>query len=243
VIFLIVSIVIQVLLIVHVIRTGRNSLWIWAIALLPLAGPIAYLLVEVLPGLRHSRAARRATTAMRNALDPDRNLRQYASEVRISGDVDSRRRLAEELLSKGQFHEAIETYRSALTGLYEQDPPLLLGLARAQFAHEDFAAARATLDRLIAHNPDFKSPDGHLLYARALEGEGNLEKAASEYKVLSDYYPGAEAKVRYGQLLKRQGQHDAARQVLQELLDGAQLAPGHYRKVQREWLELARREL
>jgi hypothetical protein len=49
--------------------------------------------------------------------------------------------------------------------------------------------------------------------------------------------------VRYGQLLKRQGQHDAARQVLQELLDGAQLAPGHYRKVQREWLELARREL
>jgi hypothetical protein len=243
VILLIASIVIQVLLIVHVIRTGRNSLWIWAIALLPLAGPIAYLLVEVLPGLRHSRTARRASTAMRDTLDPDRNLRQYANEVRISGNVDSRRRLAEELLSKGQFHEAIETYRSALTGLYEQDPQLLLGLAGAQFAQEDFAAARATLDRLIAHNPDFKSPEGHLLYVRALEGEGNLEKAASEYKVLSDYYPGAEAKVRYGQLLKRQGQHDAARQVLQELLDGAQLAPAHYRKVQREWLDLARREL
>jgi hypothetical protein len=243
VIFLIISIVIQVLLIVHVIRTGRNFLWIWAIALLPLAGPIAYLLVEVLPGLRHSRGARRATMAMRDTLDPDRNLRQYASEVRISGNVDSRRRLAEELLSKGQFHEAIETYRSALAGLYEQDPQLLLGLAGAQFRNEDFAAARATLDRLIEHNPDFRSPDGHLLYARALEGEGNLEKAASEYKVLSGYYPGAEAKVRYGQLLKRQGQLEEARRVLQELLDGAQLAPGHYRRVQREWLELARREL
>jgi hypothetical protein len=231
------------LLIVHVIRTGRNSLWIWAIALLPLAGPIAYLLVEVLPGLRHSRGARRAATAMRNTLDPDRDLRQYANEVRISGNVDSRRRLAEELSSKGQFREAIETYRSALTGLYEHDPQLLLGLAGAQFANADCAAARATLDRLIAENPDFKSPDGHLLYARALEGEGNLEKAASEYRVLSDYYPGAEAKVRYAQLLKRQGQNDAARQVLQELLDGAQLAPSHYRRVQREWLELARREL
>jgi hypothetical protein len=31
--------------------------------------------------------------------------------------------------------------------------------------------------------------------------------------------------------------------VLQELLDGAQLAPRHYQKAQREWLELARREL
>jgi hypothetical protein len=242
-IFWFVSVAVQVALIVHVIRTGRNSLWIWAIALLPFAGPIAYLLVEVLPGLWQSNAARQATRAVRNTLDPNRNLRQYASEVRISGNVDSRRRLAEELLSKGQFREAIETYRSALAGLYEQDPQLLLGLAGAQFANEDFASARETLDRLIAHNPDFKSPDGHLLYARALEGEGNLEKAGSEYKVLSDYYPGAEAKVRYGQLLKRQGQSAAARQVLQELLDGAQLAPPHYRKVQREWLELARREL
>ena len=242
-IFLLVSIAIQVALIVHVIRTGRNSLWIWAIALLPLAGPIAYLVVEVLPGLWHSRGARRAAHAMRNTLDPDRNLRQYSSEVRISGNVDSRRRLAEELISKGQHHEAIETYRSALTGLYEHDPQLLLGLARAQFAKSDFAAARVTLDRIMEHNPDFKSPEGHLLYARALEGEGNLDKATSEYGVLSDYFPGAEAKVRYGQLLKRQGQHDAARQVLQELLDGAQLAPAHYRKVQREWLELARREL
>ncbi len=242
-IFLLLSIAIQVALIVHVIRTGRNSLWIWAIALLPLAGPIAYLLVEVLPGLRHSRGARRAATAMRNTLDPDRNLRQYSSEVRISGNIDSRRRLAEELLGKGQCHEAIETYRSALTGLYEHDPQLLLGLARAQFVKSDFTAARVTLDRIMEHNPDFKSPEGHLLYARALEGESNLDKAASEYGVLSDYYPGAEAKVRYGQLLKRQGQRDAARQVLQELLDGAQLAPAHYRKVQREWLELARREL
>jgi hypothetical protein len=242
-VLLIVSVVIQVLLIVHVIRTGRNSLWIWAIALLPLAGPIAYLVVEVLPGLQHSRGARRAASAVRNTLDPDRDLRQYSSEVRISGNVDSRRRLAEELLNKGQFRESIETYRSALTGLYEHDPQLLLGLARAQFASSDFAAARATLDRLIAENPAFKSPDGHLLYARALEGEGNLEKAAAEYRVLSDYYPGAEARVRYAQLLKRKGEHGGARQVLQELLDGAQLAPRHYQKAQREWLELARREL
>ena len=242
-VLLIASVVVQVLLIVHVIRTGRNSLWIWAIALLPLAGPIAYLVVEVLPGLQHSRGARRAASAVRNTLDPDRDLRQYSSEVRISGNVDSRRRLAEELLSKGQFRESIETYRSALTGLYENDPQLLLGLARAQFASSDFAAARATLDRLIAENPAFKSPDGHLLYARALEGEGNLEKAAAEYRVLSDYYPGAEARVRFAQLLKRKGEHGAARQVLQELLDGAQLAPRHYQKAQREWLELARREL
>lgn len=100
-VYLILSIVVQIALIVHVIRTGRPFLWIWAIALLPVAGPIAYLLVEVLPGLTQSRAARRAASAMRKTLDPDRDLRQYASEVRISGNVDSRRRLGEELLNRG----------------------------------------------------------------------------------------------------------------------------------------------
>ncbi|HZF25373.1 MAG TPA: tetratricopeptide repeat protein [Steroidobacteraceae bacterium] len=241
--YLIVSLAIQVGLIVHVIRTGRNSLWIWAIALIPVAGPIAYIIAEVLPDLFRSRAARRATAAVRRSLDPERELRRYSSEVKISGNLDSRRRYAEELTSHGQFDAAIEAYRAALSGLYEHDPQLLLGLARAQFGKTDFAAARDTLDRLIKQNPDFKSADGHLLYARSLESEGDLDKALEEYRALATYYPGAEARVRHGQLLKRRGDADGAHRVFSELLDSAQLAPAHYRKAQREWLDLARREL
>src|SRR5262249_39630568 len=157
-----------------VIRTGRNSLWIWAIALIPLAGPIAYIVAEVLPDLFRSRTARRAGAAFRRTLDPERDLRRYSSEAKVSGNLDSRRRYAEELTSHGQFDAAIAEYRSTLSGLYEHDPQLLLGLARAQFGKADFRAAREALDRLIEQNPDFKSADGHLLYARALEGEGNL---------------------------------------------------------------------
>ena len=56
----ILSIAIQAGLIVHVIKTGRNMLWIWAIALLPLVGSIAYTVVEVLPDLLGGRTARRA---------------------------------------------------------------------------------------------------------------------------------------------------------------------------------------
>src|SRR2546429_5921521 len=61
----------------------------------------------------------------------------------------------------------------------------MLGLAQAQFGKGDASAARATLDELIRHNPDFRSPTGHLLYARALEAEGNVPKALEEYAVLA----------------------------------------------------------
>jgi hypothetical protein len=142
----------------------------------------------------------------------------------------------------GRPAEAVEVCKSMLVGIYDKDPALLLGLAQAQFAADDFAAARATLDDLIRDNPSFKSADGHLLYARATEGAGDAARALEEYKVLADYYPGAEAAVRYARLLRQQGQGEAATKVLRELLDRAALAPAHYKKMQKEWLDEARRE-
>ena len=71
-------------------------------------------------------------------IDPDRDLRRASAEVEISGNVDARRRLAEELFERGQFDEAIEVYRGGLKGIFEHDPTLLLGLARAQFAQAGF---------------------------------------------------------------------------------------------------------
>jgi hypothetical protein len=241
--FLIVSIVIQASLIVHVIKTGRNQIWIWVLALLSYAGILAYVAVELLPELLRSRPARRTARGMRRAMDPTADLRRYEDEVRVAGNVASRQRYAEELVRHGRCAEAIAQYGEALSGLYEHDPNLMLGLAQAQFAAGDAPGARATLDALIQHNPDFRSPAGHLLYARALEGEGNIGKALEEYRVLAPSYPGAEAAVRYAQLLAAQGQRTEAQKVARELLEQARIAPLHYRRAQRDWLDAARRLL
>ena len=109
-------------------------------------------------------------------IDPNRDLRRAAAEVEISGNVDARRRLADELLERDQFSEAIEVYRGGLKGIFEFDPTLLLGLARAQFGNQDFADARTTLETLRQQNPDFKSADANLLYARVLESQDARKK-------------------------------------------------------------------
>jgi hypothetical protein len=236
-------IIIQVALIIHVVKTGRNQIWIWVLALLSLPGAIAYIAVEILPELLRSRTAQRTARGLRKAMDPGRDLRRYESEARIAGNVASRQRYAQELVRHQRYDEAIGQYREALTGLYEHDPNLMLGLAQAQFGKGDAAAARATLDQLIQRNPDFRSPAGHLLYARALEAEGNVPKALEEYAVLAPAYPGAEAAVRYAQLLQAQGRRAEAQKVARELLEQARIAPGHYRRAQRPWLDAAQRLL
>ena len=227
----------------HVIRTGRNTLWILAIGLLPGIGSLAYLVAEVLPDLFGGRAAAKAKAGIGRLIDPNRDLRRATAEVEISGNVDARRRLGEELYERAQYEEAIEVYRGGLKGIFEHDPTLLLGLARAQFGKEDFAAARATLELLAQHNLEFKSADAQLLYARTLESQDALEEAEREYAIIAPGFPGAEARLRYGLLLKRRGKLQEAQRVLKDLLDGAKLGPAHYRRAQAEWLDRARREL
>src|SRR6202034_377694 len=240
---LILSLAVQVGLIAHVIKTGRNMIWILAIAFLPLAGPLAYVVVEILPELFGGRAARRARSGVGRMLDPDRDLRRAAAEVEGSGNVDARRRLADELCERGQFEKAAEVYQGGLKGIFEHDTALLLGLAQAQFGMRAFDAVRATLERLRQHNPEFNSSEGGLLYARALEETGALQEAEHAYAEVAPAYPGAEARLRYALLLKRRGNLDEARRMLKDLLDGAKLGPAHYRRAQAQWLDLARGEL
>jgi hypothetical protein len=233
-------------LIVHCIKTGRNTIWVYVLVVLmsfPFVGSLVYLGAEVLPDLLRSRTSQRAMRGLRNTLNPEANLRRAENAMNVSGNVASRQKYADELVRMGRAAEALPIYQNCLTGVFADDPKLLLGYAHAQFAAGEPAATRGTLDELIRKNPDFRSPDGHLLYARALEGEGNSEKALSEYATLAEYYAGAEAGVRYAKLLKKLGQGPLARQTLQALLERARFAPAHYRKAQREWLDEAASEL
>src|SRR6202012_225752 len=94
---LILSIAIQAGLIIHVIKTGRNQIWIWVLALLSYAGIVAYVAVELIPDLFRSRTAQRTARGFKKAMDPAADLRRYESGARLAGNVSSRQRYAEEL--------------------------------------------------------------------------------------------------------------------------------------------------
>ena len=236
-------ILLQITCAVHVVRTGRPLYWIFIIVVAPMLGCIVYFFVAILPDLTGSRTARQATDTIVKTIDPERELRRLTDQFETADTVDNRRLLAEEWLRQGQPAKAIELYEGALHGVHRDEPILLTGLATAQLAAERPADAIATLDRLRAANPDYRSADAHLLYARALERAGRDAAALDEYEALVGYYPGVEARCRMGLLLERLGRPADAREAFQHVVRSLDRAGRGFRQSQREWYELARQRL
>lgn len=233
----------EIACIVHAVRNGRIFPWVYVIVFLPLVGCIAYFIVEIMPGLFGSRTARALAGNVRDIADPHRGLREKLREVELVGSVDAKRGLAEEYMARGGFAEAVKLYQSSLQGQFLNDPALLFGLARAQFGAGDCAGTQASLDALQAADPGFVSADAHLLYARALEGQGKLEEARSEYQKLVRYFAGEEARCRYAMLLERMGAAAEASSVYADVLKSLDGAPRHYRNAQKGWGNIARNAL
>lgn len=229
------SAVLQFLCLVHMVRSGRPYWWTWIIVAGSFLGVGVYFVTQVLPDLQNDPRARRAARDLHKKLDPTRDLRRLRDELARADTVQNRLRLAGEFMDLGEHAEAEGILQACLKGLHATDADIMLALARAQFAQGKASETVATLDALIAANPGFKSADGHLLYARALEALDKPEAALAEYDVLDDSYPGEEARVRKAELLRKLGRDADARETAQKTLSRVRISPPYYRKAQREW--------
>jgi hypothetical protein len=230
---------IQIALVVHVIRTNQPKFWIFVILLLPPLGPLIYGGLVLIPEWRRSWQGRRLARKAQELLTPGRQRDALGRELAVADTVENRLRYAEEALRLKDYASARQQFEAAATGLYATEPRALLGLARAAFGLDDFLACKRTLDRLIEAHPSFRDPDAHLLYARTLEGLGDLNQALGEYEALSGSFPGEEARVRHADLLLRLGRVPAAREVLRQVADRAAAAPSWYRDKESAWIREA----
>jgi hypothetical protein len=137
---------VQIACLIHAGRTGRPYFWFMIILFVPGLGILAYLVVEMIPGLLRGRAAARLSQTVSAGLDPTRQYRELARAVETVPSVANFRALADECVRLERHEEAIDLYKSALTGMHETEPGAMLGLATAEFRKGDANAASATLD-------------------------------------------------------------------------------------------------
>jgi hypothetical protein len=228
---------------IHAMRTGRPQYWLIILLIVPFFGSIAYVLFELLPELARSRRAQQVTSNISDIVDPDREWRRRREAVTLTGSVQAKREFAEECERKGMWQDAIKLYGEAAQGIFASDPTLLSGLARAQLGSGDARGARDTLERLREAHPTIEDQEAHLLYARALEAQGNFAEAEEEYEALRSYYVGFEARTRYGLLLLRRGEPAKARALFEEVVKAASARRLIVTEADRDWLKVAKSNL
>jgi hypothetical protein len=235
--------ILDIILVVHAAKTGRFYPWAYLILMIPLLGALAYVLVELGPEWFGSYEGQKARKRIVSAVNPEGRYRVLTDQLAITDTIANREALAAECLALGKFEEAKHHYDEILARPLGEEPVYMLGRARAEFALGRCADTVATLDELRRRWSDYQSAEGHLLYARALAEIGRTNEAVEEYKALAGYYPGAEARVRYGMLLDRVGHRAEAQRVLSDLLTHMRRAPRYVRKVQAEWIGMAEKAL
>jgi hypothetical protein len=234
---------IQLLLIIHVLKTGRDRYWIWLLLFLPMIGGVAYLLVEILPDFSRSITGQRTRRGVRNVLDPGADIRAQAAAWEQSPNAENGRRYAQALLAASRAQEAEEILGQALSGFFSDDPALMLLKAQALFSQEKWEQALLALQQIQENNPELRSPEGHLLYARCLEKTGQTGPALEEFRSVAGYFPGAEARYRLAMALGKAGQDVESREEFRGMIRDAELAPRHFRNSEKSWLDAARKEL
>ncbi|MDF7777818.1 tetratricopeptide repeat protein [Sphingomonas sp. AOB5] len=211
-------IALQVACIVHLVRTGRNQMWLTALIFLPVVGALAYFFVEILPGMQGNRHVRTARANVIAAIDPEREVRAAREALDLADTAANRLRLADALAALGRHGEAIPLYRESIERTAgDVDPRTQARLAGSLFETGEADEALVLLD--AAGEPGGQSERDRvaMLRARILGHLGRKDEALKLYEDVVTRLPGEEARCRYAALLIEQGWDRKALKVLEEV--------------------------
>jgi hypothetical protein len=231
----------QVFFAVHAIRQGK-AWWLLILFFFPGVGVLVYFFAEYLPSVRSGGGLRSAGRQLARRLNPAAEVKRLEDEVALSNTVNNRLALADAYLHAGRGDDAVALVRTCLQGIHEDDPRVLGALARACHAAGHMDEARDAMERLKRQGT-MLTASVQLLDARIAEDSGDVEGALRAYGVLARGAAGEEARCRYALLLKQVGREDEAYAVFEEMLRHARVSSGHYRREEKKWLDVARREL
>jgi len=221
--FFIITVLIQIICVVHLIKSGANKLWLTAIIFLPFAGSAAYFLVEILPGLMGNKHMRHAKKKTLNTIDPDKDVRLARERLEITDSLANRIALADALAERDEHKQAIELYQEIIASPQGRDGNTAFKYASSLFQDGQFAAALEMLERLDDEPVESELNRRLLLRARILEHLDRDQDAADIFVTIVDKLSGIEPRCLYAALLLKMGRNDEARAQLQETLKETKL--------------------
>ncbi|MBN1520086.1 MAG: hypothetical protein JW923_08350 [Spirochaetales bacterium] len=240
---------IQLLCLIHVIKTGRDSYWIWIIIIIPYAGGLAYMLIELLPSLVSSNRIRGLAGSLMDSFNPGRKLADARQQAAFTPSQGNKLQYADALAIHGEWGKALDLYTSCRTGIFKDDPELCYKVALALHRLGRHAEALTELDRLpMDARRVYDRQDWNSLRLLVLEQVLPHEDAAAEYRRVCGILGKTELEVQRLEFLASSGDKAGAAEVIRMLRDdedalrrlGVTYDKASFRRVRELERELAR---
>lgn len=238
-----ITIAMQIACIVHVFRHGRNTAWVMAIAFLPMIGMIAYFIVEIMPNLSRDRRVNRVKANIADSMDPERHVRAAREAVEFSDTVANLLHYGDALVERERYDQALDLFRRAERKSPHNDR--VIGMRIAETAHEagHVDAALAALDSLPETGSQSERDRRDLLRAKLTEQDGRSAEALALYRSIVQRVPGDEVRCRIAALLISAGDKAGARTVLREVETRKKRTPPAMLQANAEMYDWAKRML
>ncbi|GAA3916470.1 hypothetical protein GO495_19575 [Chitinophaga oryziterrae] len=229
----------QIFCVAHAMKKGKKD-WIYIIIFLPAAGAIAYFIREILPEINRGEF----TSNLQNLFLPNHNIKEWERRVRVADTVTNKLQLADAYAQQKQYAKAIALAESCRVGHHANDVGITQRLARLYFYNEQYGESIASFKKLLSSRKDqMNNQEDELLYAKALEGNMELERAEEEYKKVIRVHHSLEAMYYYGLMLKKQRRNKEAAAQFQAVRDEIELHPRYVRRMNTQWVRLSRKEM
>jgi hypothetical protein len=219
---------------VECVRRGQAGQWLWIILVFPTIGAAVYFFSEYLsPGALRLGRSRRASK---------RELAHASAEVRRLDNSESWTNYAQALRSRHQTRESLEAAQKAVArdggnrrALYE------LGLA--QMSCEMYREGAATLATLVERDPGHDSGEAKYALGICYERSGDPVSARRTLEQLARTTSLPKVLFSLASLQSQAGDHGAARETLQRIIEESEYVPSFHKREVRPWVRRARKAL
>lgn len=225
------GIVLQAIAILHFVRRRPDTYWIWVILMFGGVGALIYIAVEVIPDVGLLRGTFQVFPRRKRIKELERLILDNPS-------VGNYEELGDLLLDDQQFARARECFDRVLAKTDTIDP--FYRRALCELAMDDFPAAVADLQQVVAREPKYDYQRAAGLRAHALARLGEHAQADALFAELMQTSTLSESQYNYACFLAAQGRPAEARDWAERILRKKATMPDYIRRRERPWFRKAR---
>jgi hypothetical protein len=224
------GIVLQALAILHFVRRRPETYWIWIILMFGGLGALIYIAVEVLPDAGLLRGAFQVFPRRKR-------IKELEGLVLDNPSVGNYEELGDLYLDDQQFARGRECFDRVLARMDSIDA--FYRRALCELAVNDFTAAAADLEEVIARDAKYDYQRAAGLRAHALAKVGEREKAAALFDAVTQTSTLSETQYNYACFLMAEGRAAEAREWAERILRKKATMPDYIRRRERPWFRKA----